>query len=165
MRRAFPVIAAAALALTGCFVPQTLWPQSDAEAGPGAPEGSPAVLAASRDSDYKLALIDAIADSLAKDGIYVERVGIDDLDQREVTDYLAVVVISTCIAWGHDADVRGFLSDNPGEHGRMILVTTSGDGEWMPEDDRAYDAVSSASEFNQLDEVSAQVAAMVRSRL
>lgn len=156
------VSAAVGLLAVGCFVPQHLWPQGDLQAGPPAPAESSAVLLASRSSDFKAALAEEVSRRLEADSIYVEVVGIDDLDDRDVEDYRAVVILNSCIAWGHDADVSGFLEDHLSRHGRMVVVTTSGDGEWAPDVSVEYDALSAASELSEVDRLAEEVAERVR---
>ena len=73
------------------------------------------------------------------------------------TDYDAVVVISRCIAWGLDPDVRAFL-DRHNTCSNIIAVTTSGDGGWLPDmEGREFDAISSASRMVDLDALAEDV--------
>jgi hypothetical protein len=60
-------------------------------------------------------------------------------------DYAAVVVINSCLAWGLDKDVSHFL-DRQNTTANIILLTTSGDGLWLPDKrGRDFDAISGAS--------------------
>jgi hypothetical protein len=132
--------------LAGCAVPQRFWPQKDIQAsGPLETIGAATVLIASRSSDYKELLVTALQQKLSAAGIQQRTVGVDDLKKVDAQDYAAVVVINTCLAWGLDHDVETFLGRQRATD-NVILLTTSGDGIWLPtKNGRDFDAISGAS--------------------
>jgi hypothetical protein len=150
--------------LLGCTAPQRFWPQKDIIGSETAVmNGKEVVLIASRNSDFKKQLVDKIHDQLVLEGFSQKTIGIKSLQEIEASDYAAVVVISTCLAWGLDYDVQAFL-ERQKRYKNIILVTTSGDGVWLPEKgSRDFDAISAASEMTSLDSVTRNV--MVRIRL
>lgn len=152
--------------LAGCAVPQRLWPQKDLPRSEtlGTTKGH-VVLVASRSSEFKMELVQKLHDALSSAGMTQKTVGVDDLKKSNAAHYDAVVVINTCIAWGLDHDVQVFL-DRQKKYANIILVTTSGDGGWLPEKSgRDFDAISSASKMTTVDAVARDVMARINSRL
>jgi hypothetical protein len=79
--------------------------------------------------------------------------------------YSVIVVISTCLAWGLDADVRQFL-DRRKTAGNVLLLTTSADGSWLPDkDDRDFDAISGASVKENVPDMARNLLAKIQKRL
>ncbi len=137
--------------LTGCSVPRRMWPQHDIEAYQlGEPSMQPRILIASRSSDFKHAILAylelSLNDELDRSGsLYVRFIGIDHLPVEESEDYDAIVILNTCIASGLDPKVKRFL-EREVDHDKIILLTTSGDGDWLPDTDKyGVEAISSAS--------------------
>lgn len=146
------------LLLNGCAVPRTLWPQEDLPSSEltGKP-GAPTVLLASRNSEFKRALVRELSQALASVGVSQRTIGVGDLNQISLDPYNAVVVISPCIAWGLERDVQVFL-ERQQKNSKIILVATSGDGGWLP-DNRVHDvdAISSASVLTTVEAVARDV--------
>jgi hypothetical protein len=154
------------LVLTGCRspVPHLIWPQKDLEPAerydPTAPRR---VLLASRASDFKAELVRRIEEELRGDSVYIRRIGIRQLRSAAANQYHAVVIVSTAMAWTLDPRVTDFLQ-KVRDRSRVILVTTSGGGDWMPEPGD-YDALAAASRMDDAARLAAQVARAVRTRL
>jgi hypothetical protein len=149
------------LALTQCSVPRRVWPQKDiaVEEMPGI--NGKRVLVASRSSEFKIAVVAKLREKFQMDSIAVKFIGIDGLNDEKAKDYSVVVILNPCIAWGLDRKVDRFLDDNPGQK-RIVILTTSGDGGWMPEmTNRSFDAIASASKKDKTDEVAGVIAAKV----
>jgi hypothetical protein len=126
---------------------------------------APVVLLASRDTEFKKAVVQRVVEGMSNRGVSMKTVGITDLEDINAHDYDAIVIVNTCIAWGLDIDVRRFLESH-NEHGNMIVVTTSGKGTWLPEKkERDYDAVSTASELTSADAVARDVIARIQKKL
>jgi hypothetical protein len=162
---AFHLIAVLLL-LQGCAAPQRFWPQKDiAGSETSVPGGGPVVLIASRDTDFKKSVVTKLHEQLATEGLSQKTIGIKALSNVEASDYGAVVVISPCLAWGLDDDVRTFLERQRTDR-NIILLTTSGSGAWLPEKGgKGFDAVSAASEMTDADAVAREVMTIVHSRV
>lgn len=152
--------------LSGCAVPRLLWPQKDVTAsGTAIPDKRQAVLIASRSSEYKETLVAELHKQLASVNIPQKTIGIDDLREFDSSDYAAIIVINTCLAWGLDHDVETFLKQQK-SHSNIILITTSEDGEWLPnKHGRDFDAVSGASTMTNIDAMTRDLMARIRKRL
>jgi hypothetical protein len=121
------------LLLVGCAAPQHFWPQKDiVGTNEGIIHGEKMVLIASRSSDYKIGLVAELQKQLAFAQISHQTIGVKLLDKVDSMDYAAVVVINSCLAWGLDKDVSHFL-DRQNTTANIILLTTSGDGLWLPD--------------------------------
>jgi hypothetical protein len=135
-----------------------MWPQKDMAASEiSGVADAPRILLASRSSEFKEALVARLGAMMASEGMRVDIVGVEALEATESDRYDAVVVISTCLAWGFDDEVHAFI-ERHATHGNMIFVTTSASGDWMPErGELAYDAISSASESADVDRVAQNI--------
>ncbi|MBS3763518.1 MAG: hypothetical protein KGZ25_09485 [Planctomycetes bacterium] len=130
----------------------------------GKPGGS-IVLVASRKSKFKVELADKIRQSLLSRGITQETVGVEDLKTVNGADYDAVVIISTCIAWGLDGHVKKFLKHQANQD-NIILVTTSATGNWEPgKIAKDVDAITAASRKKDFDTLVENVLSQIDSRV
>ena len=62
---------------------------------------------------------------MAEENIRLKIVGVEDLKTVNGEQYDAVLVISTCLAWGFDEEVRSFIERHP-NHDNMIFFTHIG---------------------------------------
>jgi len=147
-------------------LPQVFVPQKDVNSLRVASEvAEKNVLIASRKSDFKEAIVTALIDSLNPERVVVQVTGIKDLAKFPAGEFDAVVVLNTCMGWSMDRKVKSYL-DRSGEVGHILVVTTSGDGAWMPsEKDREYDAIASASEKTRIEPVTSRILQRVREQL
>ena len=164
LRRLWPMVLSLVLMvyLNSCAVPQKMWPQKDiAKSVVAGTPNAPNILLASRSSEFKVALVDKLSSMMASEGIRLQIVGIEELKTTQIDHYDVIVIISTCLAWGFDAEVQSFIEQHP-RHDKMIFVTTSAAGDWMPEkEERRYDAVSSASALANVDAVARNIMSSV----
>ena len=150
--------------LAACAAPQRFWPQEDIIGSETtAPDGKQVILIASRNSEFKKLLVAKLHEQLAENGFSQKTIGVRGLPQVNASDYAAVIVINTCLAWGLDNDVQIFL-DREKTATNIILLTTSGKGVWLPDKaGRDFDAISAASEMTSVDSVTRNVMVSIRS--
>ncbi len=134
------------LLLISCSVGRRMVPQSDIDAYEvGKEVFDTRILLASRDSDFKVDVARRIGESLKDEPVYVKFIGIDQLDDEDVSQYSAIVIMTKCIAWGLDPETSAFLDKNP-ELSNIVVLITSGNGDWKPDmEGMKFDAVTSAS--------------------
>ena len=152
--------------LAGCAAPQRFWPQEDIIGSEtAAPDGKQVILIASRNSEFKKLLVAKLHEQLAENGFGQKTIGVQGLPQVNTSDYAAVVVINSCLAWGLDSDVQTFL-DREKTATNIIVLTTSGKGIWLPDKaGRDFDAISAASKMTSVDTVARDVMTAIRSQL
>ena len=157
------IFIAVVLLFVGCGAPRYFWPQGDvASYEVGEPSLKVRVLIASRSTDFKDAVVRKITESFQGESVYLKVIGVDGLREEDAGDYAAVVLINACLAWGMGRHVNAFI-DGHEDQSRMIVLTTSGDGEWLPKmRGRNFDAVSSASADGSADEVAETIVAKIR---
>lgn len=146
LNRFFLILVIGLVLPAGCAAPRLFWPQKDiVESDVNATPGQHTVLIASRASDYKKELVAELQTQLSAANVSYRTIGITQLEKIDSTDFAAVVVIATCLAWGLDHEVSAFL-DSRKTTGNIILHITSGKGSWLPDKTgRNFDAVSGAS--------------------
>lgn len=112
------------------------------------PEARRTVLIASQGSKFKNALVDSIVGRLKSRPLAVKVVDVTTLHQEDEADYPAIVIIHTTEKWELQPDVKKFL-DRARNHKKILLVTTSGQGDWKT-GDYDVDIVTSASRGSEL---------------
>ena len=129
-----------------CSVGRRMVPQSDIEAYEvGAEEFGTKILIASRDSDFKVEVAKRLEGSLKDKPVYVRFIGLDHINDEDVSQYSAIIVMTKCIAWDVDRTTEEFLKKNA-ELSSLVVLFTSGNGDWKPDmEGKKFDAVTSAS--------------------
>jgi hypothetical protein len=152
--------------LAACAAPQRFWPQEDIIGSETAtPDGKQIILIASRSSEFKKLLVAKLHEQLAENGLGQKTIGVGGLPQVNASDYAAVVVINSCLAWGLDNDVQTFL-DREKTATNIIVLTTSGKGAWLPDKGgRDFDAISTASKTTSVNTVARDVMVKIQSQL
>jgi len=147
-----------------CSIPHRVLPQKDMPASElNDSTLDKKVLVASRYSEFKEAIIGKLKEAFKDQLVYIKFIGLDDLEKEDAKQYNAVVMINKCMAWQIDRNVIGFLKRYE-DHSNMIVLTTSGDGNWLPKmEGRNFDAISSASKQANVDNVAGQIIEKVNS--
>lgn len=158
LKSVFTTITIASLLYISCSVPQRVLQQEDM---PVSELNDPAlktkVLIAARYSEYKEAVIEKFKNAFADQPVYIKVIGMEYLENENTEQYTAILLISKCMAWSLDRNIVDFLKHNE-DHGKMIVFTTSGDGNWQPKMKvRDFDTISSASEMARVDEIATQL--------
>lgn len=114
----------------------------------GDPNADTKVLIASQGSDFKNALVDSLTSHLAEELVYMKVIDVTGLGQINEDDWDALVLIHTTEKSKPPADVNAYL-DRVHDLSKVIVVTTSGSGEWKSED-YDVDVMTSASKTKEL---------------
>jgi len=114
----------------------------------GESESSRKLLIASQGSNFKNALVESVTTHIAKESIYVSVVDVTDLENVKEDDWDAVLLIHTTEQWKLQPDVKAYL-DHAQSLDKVIVVTTSGSGEWKSEE-YDVDVMTSASKSEEL---------------
>ena len=146
-----------------CSIPRRIWSGKDIDSSelhdPGADQS---VLVASLSTEFKDAVVARIKENFADRPVYMKFIGLDGLDDEIGADYDAVVIVNRVVAWGMSPKVDSFLDRND-DHAHMIVLTTSGDGAWMPDrKGRAFDAIASASVKADVNIVADKISAQIQ---
>ncbi|WP_419661115.1 hypothetical protein Dvar_15360 [Desulfosarcina variabilis str. Montpellier] len=146
----------------GCTAPHYIWKQEDVMMREiNQPSLEQKVLIASRDSEFKQALVDKITAALADRSIYIKIIGIENLADENAGAYSAVVIINTAMGWTVDVPVEKFLKKY-GTMNSIIVLTTADGGDVLPDmDERNIDAMSSASVMDQVEPLADTIIAKV----
>jgi len=147
----------------GCTLPQYIWPQKDMESYEiNRPDLEKKVLVASRHSEFKNAIVKKIKETFYGEPVYVKIIGIDNLKYEDADDYTAVVLINTSMGWEIDHKAEAFL-DKYGTSGQIIVLTTSGGGDILPDmQGRSIVAISSASVLAEIEPVADAIIGKIR---
>lgn len=117
-------------------------------------------LIATRDSEFKNAVVSKTSDLLSKEVAYLKIIDIKRLQDESTFDYDAVVIIDACMAWSLSGSVKSFLAGIE-ERQKIILLATANVGKWNPE---LYqiDSITSASEMCSVDEIAVTIVEKLR---
>lgn len=114
----------------------------------GNPELEQKVLIASQGSDFKNVLVDSLTTHLKEKPLYIKVVDVSALGNVNEEEWDALVLIHACQQYKINPDVKKYL-DKAKNLSKVILVITSGSGEWKT-DEYEVDIFTSASKLNEL---------------
>jgi len=114
----------------------------------GSPELEQKVLITSQGSDFKNALVDSLTTHLKEKPLYVKVVDVSVLGEINEDEWDALVLIHTTQQYKLQPNVKEY-PDRAKDLSKVILVTTSGSGEWKTED-YEVDIFTSASKMDEL---------------
>ena len=93
-------VPAVLLLSAGCSVPHRIVSKEDVTARAwNDPASDKAVLIASRSSEFKDRIVEAVEQGVRRDDVYVKVIGVEELENEDGGTYTAVVLINTCMAW------------------------------------------------------------------
>ena len=126
-----------ALALAGCA------PKMVQTVEFGDPQTALRILIATEQSEFKQAVTETLVRGLDDGALFFKITDLRNLESEPAGSYAAIVILSTCVAWGLNPRVRAFL-ESPVAKEKIILLTTAGDVDWQAAVD-GVDAITSAS--------------------
>jgi len=144
-------------------VPHLIWPQKDIQPSElNKPSLEKRILVASRSSEFKDTVVNKIRGDFQNESVYMKFIGLEQLEKEDGTNYAAIVMINTCMSWDMDRNVKSFLKRH-NDQSNMIVLTTSGDGDWLPKmKEQNFDAISSASKEDNVDVIADKIVNKIR---
>jgi hypothetical protein len=123
------------------------------------PELTRKVLIASQGSDFKGAVVESLTTLLKERPVYLRVIDVTTLADVDESEWNAVVIIHTTERGRLQPDVKGYL-DRVENLGKVVLVTTSGSGEWRTAD-YDIDVITSASRDSEIPSVLHSIASQL----
>ena len=129
----------------------------------GAPDMGRKILIATQGSEYKDLMLDTLTARLTGEDVYISVIDISGLKEIDQKDWDAEIIIHTTEGWKLPDPVKEYLDriENPEE---VILLITSGNGNWKPEDSKV-DVLTSASQVSDIQEKANSIEKKVNSLL
>ena len=129
----------------------------------GSPEMNKKILIATQGSEYKNLMVDTLTARLKGEDVYISVIDISGLKEINQEDWDAEIIIHTTEGYRLPEVVKEYLEkvDNPDE---IILLITSGSGEWKPEECKV-DVLTSASKVDDITEKANSIGEKVNSLL
>lgn len=114
----------------------------------GSADMSKKILIASQGSEFKDLMVDTLTSRLKGEDVYISVIDISKLKEINQKDWDAQIIIHTTESWKLPDPVKEYLDriENPEE---VILLITSGSGEWEPEACEV-DILTSASKIDDI---------------
>ena len=131
--------------------------------GVGHPESDRKLLIASQGSKFKHALVESVTSHIAKESIYVSVIDVTDLENVDDDYWNAILIIHTTERNKMPPSVKVYL-DRAQSLNKVIVVTTSGSGEWKSED-HDVDVMTSASKSEELSMLTNDIVSKLQERL
>jgi hypothetical protein len=144
--------------LSACTAPQHFWPQHDIsyeEINSAALDKK--LLIASRESEFKAAIIAKVKKAYADRDLYIRLIGIENLEGEDPQQYTAILIINTCMGWDVDWRVTDFLERSADLRSIVVLTTADGENIYPKLEGRQVDAISSASVAEKIDPLAEQI--------
>ncbi len=129
----------------------------------GSADMSKKILIASQGSDFKNLMVDTLTSRLKGEDVYISVIDISELKEINQEDWDAEIIIHTTEGYRLPDVVKEYLEriGNPDE---VILLITSGSGEWKPEECKV-DILTSASKVADISELAGSITDKVNSLL
>ena len=158
--RWFPVLMAWLALLAACTAPQHFWPQRDiAYDEINSANLDRKLLIASRESEFKAAIISKVKAAYAGEDTYIRLVGIEALQAEDPQRYTAILILNTCMGWEIDYRVTDFLNRSADLRSIIVLTTADGGDIYPKLKGRQVDAMSSASTAASIDPLAEEIIA------
>ena len=135
----------------------------------GNPEAGNKVLFAGASSRFKNAVVEKVLEELGKESYYCRGIGISLLEQTDLTQFDAVVIVCAIQGGKIEERARNYFSNDP-TNGKLIGFYTAGlgiDESGKPEmgtPDVHIDAVTSASEMKKAGQKAKELAALIKKK-
>jgi hypothetical protein len=98
-----------------------------------APSENRNLLIATQGSTFKNTVTQGLVDYYKQDSIFVKIIDVHDLKKIHPEDFNALVIIHTWENWKPPASVKSFLQENEEYKDKMVIFTTSGEGNYKME--------------------------------
>ncbi|KPJ77376.1 MAG: hypothetical protein AMJ54_08155 [Deltaproteobacteria bacterium SG8_13] len=159
-RRLLLVLSVWFVLMAACTAPQHFWPQRDIAIDEiNSDSLDKKLLIASRESEFKAAIISRVKEAYAGRDIYIRLVGIEDLKKEDPQQYTAILIVNTCMGWDIDWRVKDFLNRCSDLNSVVVLTTADGEDIYPQLEGRQVDAMSSASTSAKIDPLAEQIIA------
>ncbi|SFR66583.1 hypothetical protein [Maribacter stanieri] len=104
------------------------------------------LLIATQGSDFKDKVTSDIVDHFKSDSVYIEVVDVESLNDIDPNNFNALVIIHTWENWKPPLSVQSFIDKYGNESNKIIVFTTSGDGDNTME---GVDAIAGESKLSE----------------
>lgn len=105
------------------------------------------VLIASQGSEFKNAVVAGVIDSHKTQSVYFKVIDVRLLDNINVNDWNAIIILHTWEMWKPPVEVKNFIDENITNLKKIVVVSTSGDGSFKIE---GVDAFTGASIIEEI---------------
>jgi hypothetical protein len=119
------------------------------------PDAKHQILIATQGSEYKNAVVEGVIAAAKQRQMTVQVIDVSALSSVNVEDWSAVLILHTWESWEPQVDAKLFTQRHP-NHDKIIILTTSGQGDLKMQ---GVDAITSAS---SLSDVAKHIAEIVR---
>ncbi|GAK50790.1 putative secreted protein [Candidatus Moduliflexus flocculans] len=151
------------IAIAAAFVYRAFYAQKIAQPFEvNSPDLPAKILIATQGSAFKTQLVAELVERI-KSSTYIRVIDVSGLSGINESDWKALVVINTCEGGKMQTDVATFLAKNADKH-NIVLLTTSGSGEWKPTDS-SVDSISSASKKDRIPTLVAEITQRIEALL
>jgi hypothetical protein len=100
------------------------------------------LLIATQGSAFKNTIVQGLVDYYRQDSIFIKIIDVTDLSKIHPEDFSALVIIHTWENWKPPAAVKSFVQENEAQKNKMVIFTTSGEGNYKMEN---VDAITGES--------------------
>jgi hypothetical protein len=98
-----------------------------------APSSAQRLLIATQGSAFKNTVVQGLVYHYKQDSIFMKIIDVADLEKTNPEDFRALVIIHTWENWKPPASVKSFLEKNEAFKNKIVVFTTSGEGNYRME--------------------------------
>lgn len=117
----------------------------------GSKESERKILIARQGSDFKDQLTKRLCDSRKDEDLFIKGIDFDDLQSVKIENWDRVIILNTFMI-DLDSSIEEFIERSNFDE-RILLVITSGGADWQPEISLKIDALTSASNADNIGEI------------
>lgn len=125
------------------------------------------VLIATENTEFKQEIVDRLTQKLGMPDYYFKVIGINLLPETNTDPYNAILVISKITAGRIQQKTSAYLQ-NKASDPKLVVLVTSGSGDPYSEifqtNLKGVDAITSASKMNKVEEITDQIAVLIKKR-
>jgi len=108
------------------------------------PQLKKTLLIASQGSHFKNKVTSGITDYYKTDSLFINVIDVSSLDIIKVNDYRAILILNTWETWNPPISVEQFVKRTKKDASKIVVFTTSGDGNYKME---GVDAITGESKL------------------
>jgi len=102
---------------------------------------------ATQGSEFKNLVTNEIIDHFKEDSIFIQVIDVSSLPKIQLKDYNAVVLMHTWENWKPPVEVKEFINRTTSEKSKIVILTTSGQGNYKMD---GVDAITGESNLEEI---------------
>lgn len=118
------------------------------------PDYTRKLVIATQGSEFKNLVTNEVIDHFKEDSIFIQVIDVSSLPKIQLKDYNAVVLMHTWENWKPPVEVKEFINRTTSENSKIVIFTTSGQGNYKMD---GVDAITGESNLEEIKNFSQKI--------